>query len=98
MFYFLVMSMQIPTATVAPESLIANLLSCGMSLFFSITSGTAGFTFTIAESPVFIVSGFSATVSPVAGFTVFTISVTWHATCAVCMWNTGVYPIVITLG
>ena len=73
--FFLTKSMHIPAATVCPASLIANLDICGMSAFFSNTKGFVGLTFTTAASPFFSMSGFSSTVSPVAGLIFLTNSV-----------------------
>ena len=42
--------MHIPAATVAPESLMANLAICGISFCFSITKGVVGLTLIIASS------------------------------------------------
>ena len=90
--------MHMPAATVTPESLTANLAICGISLCFSMHNGCIGFILTIAASPFFMKSGFSSFVAPVAGSSFLTISVIWHATCAVWTWNTGVYPTVMTVG
>src|SRR3989338_22870 len=95
---FATRSMHMPAATVVPLSLIANLDSCGMSFCLSITRGVVGLIFTMAASPFFMKSGFSLSVAPVLGSSCLTISTIWHATCAVWMWNTGVYPAVITVG
>ena len=82
--------MQIPAATVAPASLIANLAICGFTDCFSITKLPIGFSLTIATSPFFIKSGFACATCPDLGSSLLTISTNWHGTCAVWTWNTGV--------
>ena len=65
---------------------------------FSITIGFVGLMVTNAASPVFRKSGFSSLGCPVAGSSFTSKDKNVHATCAVCAWNTGVYPTVITPG
>ena len=55
-----VISRTMPAATVLPMSRKANLPSSGNSLNVSRTTGLSGVIFTIAESPVLIVLGFSS--------------------------------------